>query len=440
MKKISIAVVVVFAVAALAAPFGCGVVMERMVRQAFDNMNKRYADTGHDVSAEIVRFDRGYTSSEIEWKIKFGRLKALYNVDEVVFIDRAEHGFGGIVSKTSLEKNPWYTDFVKNKLAGKDPLQISTNYKFSGGIETSVAVDAFTLQVENQTIAVKPGRVVVAGDKDFKQFTSDGTWEGMAVAEQFSLGGAALKSSLTMMSSFIWDGNVTMTLQNAHFQEGGENVDLTNMKLEYFLHFDKEANKLSAKAEYGVEGLQAGPDKVSNVFARLGINGVDAKGYEEFMKLYTATVSSILGDINNAKNDPEKMKQVLESKMTAVGFQLVAAGEKLLTKGLELQISDLHLQLPDGEIKGDITVSLLKDMTFAQFIPVAGQPALALDIIALKSNASLPEKLVGDAPMLFAPMYPGMQSGIFVKESPNVLHTAETKDGKLFLNGKEVLL
>jgi uncharacterized protein YdgA (DUF945 family) len=440
MKRIFISVAVILGIAVLAVPFGCGLVMERIVRQSFSNLNTMYAKSGQDVSAEIVRYDRGYSSSEIEWKIKFGRLKALYGVDEVVFIDRAEHGMNGIVSKTSLERNPWYTDFVKNKLAGKDPLHITTNYKLAGGLEATVAIDAFAIEAENKSFTVKPGKVFVACDKEFKSFTTEASWEGMAVAEQFAMSGFTLKSALTMISPFIWDGDVTMVLKDTHLQESGESFDLSNVKIAYLLSYDKERNKLSVKAEYGADSLTAGSDKIGKIFARIGINGVDGKGYEEFMKLYTATVSAILGDISAAKDDPEKMKQIAEQKMAMVGMQIVGAGEKLLTKGLELQVSDLHLQMPDGEITGDATVSLIKDMTFTQFIPVVSQPSLVLEIIALKSQISLPEKLVGDAPMLFAPIYPGMQTGLFVKTGQSILHKAETRDGKLYLNDKELVL
>ncbi|MBU1567808.1 MAG: YdgA family protein [Proteobacteria bacterium] len=440
MKKIIIGVVVILGIALLAVPFGSGLVMERIVREALSNLNAVYAKSGHDVSAEIVRYDRGYSSTEIEWKIKFGRLKALYGVDEVIFIDRAEHGISSIVSKTSLEKNGWYKDFINNKLAGKDPLHITTNYKLAGGVEVTTAIDTFAIQVENKTFAVKPGKVVVDCDKEFKKFNTEASWEGLAVAEDMSIGGISMKSVLTMISPYIWDGNVSMVMQNMQITEGGEAFDLANLKVEYFLNYDKEQKKLSAKAEYGVDSINFGPDKITKIFARIGINGVDAKGYEEFMKLYTATVSAILGDVTAAKDDPEKMKQVLEQKMAMVGFQMVAAGEKLLTKGLELKISDIHVQLPDGEITGDVAISLKKDMTFSQFIPVVNQPALVLEIISLKSNATLPEKLVGDAPMLFTPVYPGMQTGLFVKNGQEAQHKAETRDGKLFLNDKELVL
>ncbi len=440
MKKVIIGVVVILGIAALAAPFGSGLVMERIVRDALGNLNTLYSKSGHDVSAEIVRYDRGYASSEIEWKIKFGKLKALYGVDEVVFIDRAEHGMSGIISTTSLEKNGWYKEFVNGKLGGKDPLHITTNYKLSGGLEVTAAIDAFAIQAESKTVTVKPGTFTVSCDKEFKKFTSVASWEGLGVADQLSIGGMSMKSAVSMISPYIWDGQVSMVLQSMQIKESDEAFDLANMKIEYLLNYNKEQNKLSAKVEYGIDSLNLGPDKITNIFTRIGINGVDAKGYEEFMKLYTSTVSAILGDINAAKENPEKMKQVLEQKMAMVGIQMVAAGEKLLTKGLELQISDLHIQLPDGEITGGVTISLRKDMTFAQFIPVVNQPALALEIIDLKSNASLPEKLVGDAPMLFAPVYPGMQTGLFVKNGQSVLHKAETRDGKLFLNDKELVL
>ena len=440
MKKIIIGVVVIFGMAALAVPFGYSLMMEHVVRETFSNLNTMYAKSGQDISAEIVRYDRGYTSSEIEWKIKFGRMKALYGVDEVVFVDRAEHGLNGIVSNTSLEKNAWYTDFVKNRLAGKDPLHITTNYKLTGGLETSVAVDAFALQGEKVPFTVKPGKIVVNCDKEFKVFTSEASWEGMQAGEQFSLGGASLKSALTMMSPYIWDGNVSMALQHAQMLEEGETVNLENLKVDYVLKYDQANNALSANAAYGADGLSVGPDKISKISAKIGLTGVDAKGYEDFMKLYTATMSTVLGDMTAAKDDPARMKKVLEKKMAAVGFEMAAAAEKLLTKGLELQISDLHLEVPDGEITGDATITLKKDVVFSQLIPVVSQPALVLDIIALKSHLSLPEKLVADAPMLFAPIYPGMQTGLFVKNGASVLHKAETKDGKLYLNDKELVL
>ncbi len=440
MKKIVVGVVAILGIAALGVPFGSGLVMERMVRETLGNLNTMYTESGQDISAEIVRYDRGYSSSEIEWKIKFGRMKAIYGVDEVVFVERAEHGMSGIVSNTSLEKNSWYTDFVSGRLGGKDPLHITTKFRFNGEVEATVALDAFVFQAEQDSFAVRPGKVMLASDQTFKRFVTDASWEGMDVAGKFGVGGASLKSDLTKISPYIWEGKVSMAAQKVEATEGIKHFDLTNLMIDYLLKYDKDRNKLSASAEYGVDSLNVGAQKIDKVFARTGINEVDGKGYEEFMKLYTATMAALLGDIVAAKDDPAKMNQVIERRMAVIGIQIVAAGEKLLTQGLELRISDLHVQVPEGEIKGDVLLGLKKDMTFAQFIPVVNQPALALEIFTLKSAVSLPEKLVGDAEILFAPVYPGMRGGLFVKDGVNIHHKAEIRDGKLYLNDQEVVL
>jgi hypothetical protein len=56
-------------------------------------------------------------------------------------------------------------------------------------------------------------------------------------------------------------------------------------------------------------------------------------------------------------------------QIAASGFQRMTAYEKLMKAGLEFRRSDLRVNLPAGNIKGDVTLRLLKDMTFMQFAP-----------------------------------------------------------------------
>ncbi|WP_457553195.1 hypothetical protein [Desulfobacula sp.] len=79
-------------------------------------------------------------------------------------------------------------------------------------------------------------------------------------------------------------------------------------------------------------------------------------------------------------------------------------------------------------------------MTLAGLIPIMMQPSIALDFFVLKTDIRLPYKLVGGNPSLLSVVYPGMQTGLFLKKGDTVVHQAETRGGKLFLNGKEVLL
>jgi uncharacterized protein YdgA (DUF945 family) len=197
---------------------------------------------------------------------------------------------------------------------------------------------------------------------------------------------------------------------------------------------------LSAKQEYGVKRLEVGPEKIDHAFGRIGVSGLDAKAFEAFMKFYSDTMTPVLADIAAANKDPQKMNRIVQDKMTMIGTQLLAEGEKLLTKGLTLEISDVHVGLPEGDINGDVRIGLKQDMTVAKFIPLATNPELALDIFSLKSTISFPQALVSDAPTLFSPIYPGMQTGLFVKNGNMAEHSAEIKNGKLYLNGQEVVL
>ena len=129
MKKIIIGILLLIAIAGVGAPFVNGLMMEKIIKQSFKNLNTMYSDIGSGVSIEIMKYDRNFHSTEIEWKMIFGSLSAIYGVDEIIFLDRASHRFTGVVSKTSLEKNQWFSDFVNIKLEGKNPLAITTEYK-----------------------------------------------------------------------------------------------------------------------------------------------------------------------------------------------------------------------------------------------------------------------------------------------------------------------
>ena len=151
-------------------------------------------------------------------------------------------------------------------------------------------------------------------------------------------------------------------------------------------------------------------------------------------------ISKIMGDIKPNNKENEKSAEIMKQELSKIGFRIMVGYEKLLKEGLEVRISDLHFKLPDGEVKGDVTLRLLREMTLIQFVPILYQPRLLLDIFYMKSDFSLPANLVGENPKLLTPLYPGMKTGLFIKDGDNLVHRAETKGGKLILNGREVVL
>ena len=102
MKKTIISVAVLLIIAAVCTPFINGIVMEKVITQSVQNLNAMYADSGSDIRLQITNYDRGFASSEIEWKIDLGNMAALYGVEEILLLDHAKHGLTGMVSTTTL--------------------------------------------------------------------------------------------------------------------------------------------------------------------------------------------------------------------------------------------------------------------------------------------------------------------------------------------------
>ncbi len=439
MKKVVVGVLLIGIVSAVGIPFVNGWLMEKIVKKSFINLNSMYADTGSGVSIEILRYDRNLSATEIEWRIKLGAMKVIYGVEEIIFIDRAEHGYTGIVSKTSLEKNKWFTDFIGNKLGGKNPLLISTEYKLSGQIHSTITLEPFSWAVEEERVAIKSGTAVFTWNEDLKNFSSETSWQGFSVEGKMAFDGISIRSNLEKISTYLWDGTLFYGVEKGEIQGSNDQFVLTNFKGDYSLDIDKEENTVSVVATCAVDRLQTGLTQLDNSFVRLGVINMDALGFEEFIKLYNEMANTVLHDFTAAGDDPIKMKNILREQMGQTQLQMLTAYERLLKKGLELQLSDLHAEVSDGEIEGDVAVSLNKDMTFAQLVTLWQQPDLILDIISLHSEVLLPAALVGENPMFLTPIYPGMQTGLFVKEGDNLSHRAETRNGKLYLNGLELL-
>ncbi len=436
MKKIGIAIVFILLIAGIGSPIFSGMIMERVVKNRAENMNKMYADQGSDIDIAIVQYDRDLLSSEIEWRIGLGSLNAIYGVEEVILIEHVKHGISGITSRTSLEKNKWFTDFIETELDGKNPLDIQTRYEILGNIKSSLTLDGFSIKGRDMNIL--PAKILIQSDKKFENLIVKGDWEGMSVPGKIKVNTISFDSKNNKISAYIWQGDTSLSTQQVVL-DTQNHFALSNFKCDYTMDYDKTNNLISVETAYGVGSIKSRENNILDAFVRLGIKNIDAPGYEEFVKIYSKVINDIIKNIDGGQLSPEDMKEVLERQMIGMTPKLIGALEKVLKKGLEIQIGDLRAQLPQGKIKGDISLSLNQDMTMAQFLPIAMQPALALDIFSLKSDISLPKKLTGENPNLLAPVYPGMQTGLFLKKEENLIHNAETRDGKLFINGEELV-
>ena len=233
-----------------------------------------YVDTGSDIFIEIQQYEKKYFSSQIEWKIKLGALKSLYGVEEIVFIDRIDHGFSNVVSKTSLEKNKWFMDFVDNKLEGKNPIAVTTEYKLSGDIKTTIVLDAFSFKDGNTVFEIKPGQIVVAFGKDLNNIFSEMSWAGCSIPGKFSVDNLLANSKMEKNYTYIWEGMTSLSIENIKAVGTKESFEMANLKCDYELNFNKPENVLSIGLGNSIKSITTGQGKIQDIFSKININNI----------------------------------------------------------------------------------------------------------------------------------------------------------------------
>lgn len=441
MKK-SIGIIVVLLVFAGAAlPYVNGLILEKAVSRIQANVNQTYADSGSDVRLEIQSYDRGVSESVFEWKIDFGLLSNLYGIDEIVFVETAKHGYGQVVSHTSLEKNDWFSAFVTRRLDGKNPLHIQTTYSLNGDIVSTLELDACSLKDNDMKIDIGPVKMSFSTDQEFKKIQSDLVWTGCDIPGKFKLDSLSMTSQMTRMSTYIWDGSFNGELLSLAVQEGPDRFEIKQVNMDNILDYNKETGQISLGMGMNIEKIKEQDKAVLHDGSiRLELNRIDAAGYEQVAGMYTAMVNDIMKIMGEKGFDPGRMEAVFKREMAGRGMQIMAEAEKLLKKDLEIRVVDLKAGLPQGEISGDLSFGLKKDLTLAGLVPLMMQPSLALDIFSLQTRLSFPAVLAGNRPDLVEPVYPGMQTGLFVKKGQMLTHAASIQDGKLILNNMEVRL
>ncbi|MBW1615757.1 MAG: DUF945 family protein [Deltaproteobacteria bacterium] len=435
MKKITLTIILIITLAIFATPILGGFMAERIIKRVTNNINRENANIGADISLEITRYDRNLFSSQIEWKIKSGFLKRLYDIDEVLFTENAKHGFAGIVSSTSLEKNGWFKEFINNRLDGKNPLKVKTKYNYIGNIKNIITTDSFILKEGKEIYNFMPANIYVAFDKKIKNVLIKADFKGLSAADRLILNDISLNLKGKKAAKYIWEDNTVLSVKKIYVKDFNDYFEISDAKLDYSANFDKAKDVLSFKIGSGFESAlfeaEKKEEEVKNASLKLEINGVNAKGYNNLIKTYYQKVYEISKHL--------KKEDFIEEQAIFFGAQMIEAYEKLLKKGLEFKVSDLKAEVKEGKIKGNISLALKKDITLATLFPIIINPLTALDIIDLKSDIILPYKLAMDEQELLYPIYPGMNTGLFVKKGDNLVHNAETKDGKLILNGEELI-
>ncbi len=434
-KKIFLPILVIIVIM---IPVINGIVMEKTIKTMLPRLKEINEIKGTDISIKLEKYTRNLYSTDIQWKIDLGMLKDVYGIDSVIINDHAKHGFLSVTANSNLLANPWYKQFVDTYLGGKDPLSISTKYSLLGQIESKWTSTPVHFTWNDESFELGASSFTVITTRKLDSYKTTGDIASLTINKIMTMKDIAVSSDITYESSYIWPGKMDLSVGSMTITDKGESVSSKNMKFHYSFDHNSTAKQISFTTALSADSFSDKDQTIRDITGELDFNNIDSDGYNAFVEQYISTIKPIMMMAAQMKDEGNVLPQEMQSQLSTAGIQLLGSLEKLLKKDLQLKISNVSVTLPQGKIEGNCTLTLLKDMRLIEFIPLASQPKMFMDIFSLSSSIRLPADLIPDTPELTTPVYPGMKTGLFVKDGDILKHDAKTKDGKLILNGEEV--
>ena len=423
--------------AGLGFPFIKGMVLERAVRQSIDELNQDYTGEAHGTRIEILAWDKGWKRSTVTWRIQSAALSAASGIDHLILVDGVDHGYSSkIVSATDFTKNSWYKKGMERFLDGKNPLTVQTMYTLAGDIRSKVNIKAFSTIRGTDAIAVKSGSAVVQWQQKEKRLNAQLLWDGFKIDGKLGLGKVKLTASVAKTDRLIWEGTNDFSIDSAIMTHDDHSRSFKNFSARYTISYNETNTTVSIHAKAGLDLLASGREDIRNMGVTLELKNLDSRAIERIIESNRMETSDWVTILSHSKGPDQVVQNWLEGLRQA----LTDNWELFLKKGCEVHIKGLTATLVEGNISADMSLGLKKSMTLTGFLPVLMRPSKIADIFLLDSRISIPYQLVGYKPYLLEPFLDIMPTGLFVGDGPDLVHQAQIRNGKLFLNQQEVVL
>ena len=442
MKKLLIVLICLAVVCAAGLPIANGIIMERTIKSAVnDNNNNGAAKAGTGFQIKILEYDRGLFSSRIKWSIENTDGFPGTNAAQLVLLDQGRHGFFSVNSQTSLEENPWYMQWVKTHLNGKDPLSIQTRFFLSGTMGSTIHMNAFSMEDKGKVLDVHALDLNVSTGNGLETLVSSGRWEGVSQGNEFVMGPVTFTSDLYRLTDMIWAGKNTFSLAQLKANDGkSDPVDLSGLTINIETSASEDKKAITMIMDFHMNRIELGDKPLSGWSAAFKLKQLDTASFEQVMLLYSDIMTQAGRRLEKTGGTPGYFQKSLKDEMARNTPQLMSALNGLLKKGLGMEISGLDIELPEGKVTGGLDLTLKKDLDPSNFFIFALQPDTMFSFFDLDAQLSLPYALAGGIPNLTEPLFPGMGTGFFVIKEDLLSLDIHIKDDKLFLNGRQVTL
>ena len=268
-------------------------------------------------------------------------------------------------------------------------------------------------------------------------------WGGGHVPGKFQSGPLKADSRLAKIHDRIWDGSLSIWTDHVQSLNRLQPFEASRAALTVDSGFNQKTSHLCLGLGVSFEYLnQGGGPVLRNGSGRLELNRVNAYGWQWVTGLFSDIGQVAVDGLVQGRPAMDCLNQAVQTVSGTAGFQFFSQCDRLLKQGLEIRVKELTAQIDQdkpGQVTADMALTLKKNMTLAGFIPIVLRPGSLFEILDVKTSIGLPLSMARKTPDLLRPVVPGLGAALFVRKKDRLSHSAETRQGRLFLNDKEVM-
>ncbi|WP_321494301.1 YdgA family protein [uncultured Desulfobacter sp.] len=441
MKKWLLILIGLAVVCAAGLPIANGIIMEQTVKSVVENNNSKAAKAGTGLKLAILEYDRGLFDSRVKWCVENPSGFPGNDQTRLVFVTRGTHEFFSVDSQTDMKENPWYMQWVNTRLNGQDPLTIQTRFSLAGAMASTIHMNAFVIEDRGKKFDFHPLELEVSMGNGFETLKAQGLWQGASLGSEVVLGPVRFTSDLYPLTDMIWAGKNTFSLEQMKIDDGKSNpVDFSGLSVNFEISAPGDKKTMSMVTDFHVESIELGGKSLADWAGNLKLKHMDTASFDQGMVLYSNLMARTGRRFGEAGGHPGDFQEILKDEMARNTPQLMSVLAGFLKKGLGMEISGLEIDLPEGKVTGGLDLGLKKDLDPSGFFVFAMQPDQIFSFFDLDAQLSLPHALVGSGSNLTDPLFPGMETGLFIIQGDLLSLDVHIREDKLFLNGHQVVL
>ncbi|ASI91169.1 DUF945 family protein [Vibrio mediterranei] len=391
-------------------PLAVGHIGQQVVEDGVEQLNNE------GVTAEIVTYDRGYLSSNVEtrYQVNDPVLKEQLEVDglptEIVVQSEISHGLFSLTANSHIQN---YPDF---------PLTLKTVTQLNGNTEFELSLDSWSYQGDDaQKVSMSISPSVATGTATvLGQLTFNANIPSIQLdfenGEQLTLTDLSANGVGKKEQGF-WLGDQSVTLKNFTILDEMHTsiLNIDDLGYTFKSSFDSEADRIDTQHIFSMSNMTY-PDggQLSDLKVDFALTSLDRESFEGLVDLYQTNPTIAQADITT----------------------LAPLIETLFARGFNVAMNDMHFKVADDEFKSNWLLKVPEGTE-----NVSRDPSVVMPALTGNMNAYMSEGMVNVNPMLAQGIDELVVMEMVTQQDAGYQMKADIEGGQLvFANGQKIPL